>query len=151
VLTFTASSTATTGTSTITITGTASGVPTATTTISLTVAAAAATKCQVNYVITQNSSSSFGAVITILNTGTTNWTSWTMTWTFANNQTITSSYGVNLTTSGESITMTPAGSYDAAIAAGATLSGDIGFQGTWNGTTNAVPAISINGTACTMN
>ena len=43
-------------------------------------------------------------------------------------------------------------SYETArLAAGGTLSG-IGFNGTWNGTTNAIPtAFSLNGTACTVN
>jgi hypothetical protein len=41
--------------------------------------------------------------------------------------------------------------YNGSIAANGTLSG-IGFNGTWNGTTNAIPtAISLNGTACTVN
>ena len=41
--------------------------------------------------------------------------------------------------------------YNGSIAANGTLTG-IGFNGTWNGTTNAIPtAISLNGTACTVN
>jgi hypothetical protein len=39
-------------------------------------------------------------------------------------------------------------SYNGTIAAGATLSG-MGFNGTWNSITNAVPAsFAINGTTC---
>ena len=37
------------------------------------------------------------------------------------------------------------------IPAGGSYSG-FGFNGTWNGTTNAIPtAFSLNGTACTVN
>lgn len=51
-----------------------------------------------------------------------------------------------------SVSVPPAGSYDGVVNAGSsTPSGDLGFQATWPGGTNAVPAISINGTACTMN
>jgi hypothetical protein len=39
-------------------------------------------------------------------------------------------------------------SYNGTIAAGATYSG-VGFNGTWNGVTNAIPvSFAINGTTC---
>jgi len=88
----------------------------------------------------------------ILNTGTSNWTTWTMTWNFANGQKITagSFYGGTETHTVTSVSVPPAGSYDGVVNAGSsTPSGDLGFQATWPGGTNAVPAISINGTACT--
>ena len=51
--------------------------------------------------------------------------------------------GANVTVKNES--------YNGSLAAGATLTG-LGFNGTWNNSTNAVPtAISLNGTACTVN
>jgi hypothetical protein len=41
--------------------------------------------------------------------------------------------------------------YNGALYPGGSIS-SVGFEGTWNGTTNAVPAaISLNGTACTVN
>jgi hypothetical protein len=41
--------------------------------------------------------------------------------------------------------------YNGSIPAGGSATG-IGFNGTWNGTANAIPAaISLNGTACTVN
>jgi uncharacterized membrane protein len=151
VLTFTASATATAGTSTVTITGT-SGSLSATTTISLTVTTSGGTgmKCTVDYVISPQNSSAFGAAITIDNTGTTAWTSWTLTWTFANGQTVSSLWNGMETQSGANVTVKNE-SYNGSIAAGGSLSG-IGFNGTWNGTTNAIPtAFSLNGTACTVN
>src|ERR1039458_7057114 len=150
-LAFTASATATAGTSTVTITGT-SGSLSATTTISLTVTTSGGTgmKCTVDYVISPQNSSAFGAAITIDNTGTTAWTSWTLTWTFANGQTVSSLWNGMETQSGANVTVKNE-SYNGSIAAGGSLSG-IGFNGTWNGTTNAIPtAFSINGTACTVN
>jgi hypothetical protein len=148
VLTFTASATATVGTSTVTITGT-SGTTTATTTIALTVASSTPSTCTVDYVISPQNSSAFGAAITIVN-GSTAITSWTLTWTFANGQTISSLWNGIETQSGTAVTVKNE-PYNGSIAAGGTLTG-IGFNGTWNGTTNAIPtAISLNGTACTVN
>ena len=148
VLTFTASATATAGTSTITITGT-SGTTTATTTIALTVASSTPSTCTVDYVISPQNTSAFGAAITIVN-GSTAITSWTLSWTFANGQTISSLWNGIETQSGAVVTVKNE-PYNGSIAANGTLTG-IGFNGTWNGTTNAVPtAISLNGTACTVN
>ena len=54
------------------------------------------------------------------------------------------------TQSGANVTVTNE-SYNGSIAAGGSYTG-VGFNGTWNGTTNAVPtAFSLNGTACTVN
>jgi len=42
-------------------------------------------------------------------------------------------------------------SYNGGIPAGGSYTG-MGFNGTWNNTTNAIPAaFSLNGTACTVN
>jgi hypothetical protein len=151
VLTLTASSTATVGTATVTITGT-SGSLTATTTIALTVTTSggSGTKCTVDYTISPQNNSAFGAAITIDNTGTTAWTSWTLTWAFANGQTVSSLWNGIETQSGANVTVTNE-SYNSSVAAGGSVTG-VGFNGTWNGTTNAIPtAFSINGTACTVN
>jgi hypothetical protein len=148
VLMFTASATATTGTATVTITGT-SGSTTATTTITLTVVSSKPSTCTIEYVISPQNTSAFGATITIVN-GSTAVTSWTLTWTFANGQTVSQLWNGIETQSGANVTVKNE-SYNGSIAAGGTLSG-IGFNGTWNGTTNAIPtAFSLNGTACTVN
>ncbi len=147
VLTLTASSSATTGTSTITITG-SSGATTATTTIPLTVnASGSASGCHVTYTINGQWPDGFGASINLQNTGTTAWTSWTLTWTFANGQTITGLWDGNATQSGANVTVTSM-SYNGNVAAGATYSG-MGFNATWNNVTNAVPtSFAINGSTC---
>jgi uncharacterized membrane protein len=147
VLTLTASSSATAGTSTVTITGT-SGSVTASTTIALTVSASTTGfTCHVGYTISSQWSGNFGAGITIQNTGTTAISNWTLTWTFANGQTVTQLWNGTETQSGANVTVTNM-SYNGTIAAGATYSG-MGFNGTWNNTTNAVPAsFAINGTTC---
>ncbi len=148
VLIFTASATATTGAATVTITGT-SGSTTATTTIALTVAPSSSSGCTIDYAISPQNTSAFGATITIVN-GSTAITSWTLTWTFANGQTVSSLWNGIETQSGANVTVKNE-PYNGSIAANGTLTG-IGFNGTWNGTTNAIPtAFSLNGTACTVN
>ena len=150
VLTLTASATATAGTSTVTITGT-SGSTKATTTIALTVGTSGGgAKCEVDYTISPQNNTAFGAAITIKNTGSTALTSWTLTWAFANGQTVSSLWNGIETQSGANVTVKNE-PYNCSIAAGASLTG-IGFNGTWNGTTNAIPtAFSVNGTACAVN
>jgi len=151
VLTFTASATATTGTSTVTITGT-SGSTTAKTTIALTVSSSGGSACEVDYTISPQNSSQFGAAITIKNNGSTTLSGWSLTWTFANGQTIASSWNGTVSQSGANVTVSEqSGQSWENIPAGGSYSG-FGFNGTWNGTTNAIPtAFSLNGTACTVN
>ncbi|MGD0095412.1 MAG: cellulose binding domain-containing protein [Terracidiphilus sp.] len=109
--------------------------------------AAAQTACNVVYTISPQNTSAFGAAITINNTGTTAWTSWTLTWTFANGQTITSLWNGSETQSGSNVTVKNL-SYNGSVAAGGSVSG-VGFNGTWNGTTNAVPtSFAVNGVTC---
>ena len=155
-LTLTASSSAAIGSSTITITGT-SGSITASTSIDLTVSASSgggggSSACTVDYTISPQNSSAFGAAITIKNGGTTALSNWSLKWTFANGQTIASSWNGTVAQSGASVTVSQqAGQTWESIPAGGSYSG-FGFNGTWNGSTNAIPtAFSLNGTACTVN
>jgi VCBS repeat-containing protein len=150
-LTLTASAAATVGSSTITITGT-SGSTSATTTIALTVSSSGTTGsgCTIDYTISPQNSTAFGAAITIVNNGSTALSSWTLAWSFANGQTISSLWNGNETQSGANVTVTNE-SYNGSIPAGGSYTG-VGFNGTWSGTTNAIPtAFSLNGTACTVN
>ena len=151
VLTFTATSTATVGTATVTITGT-SGSTTAKTTIALTVSSGSSGACEVDYTISPQNSSQFGAAINIKNNGSTALSGWVLTWTFANGQTISGSWNGTVSQSGANVTVSEqSGQSWENIPAGGSYSG-FGFNGTWNGTTNAIPtAFSLNGTACTVN
>jgi hypothetical protein len=111
------------------------------------ITATAQTACKVVYTVSPQNSSAFGAAITINNTGTTAWTSWTLTWAFANGQTVTSLWNGTETQSGANVTVKNL-SYNGSITAGGSLSG-IGFNGTWNGATNAAPtSFAVNGTTC---
>ncbi|MFZ1087114.1 MAG: cellulose binding domain-containing protein [Terracidiphilus sp.] len=108
--------------------------------------------CHVGYTINGQWPGGFNAGLNIENTGTTAISNWTLTWSFANGQTIPagSLWNGNVTQSGANVTVTNE-SWNGSIAAGATLTG-VGFNGTWNGATNAVPTnFAINGTACSVN
>jgi endo-1,4-beta-xylanase len=153
-LTLTASSSAATGSSTITIEGT-SGSTTASTTITLTVNASSSGSsgaCTVDYKISQYNSSQFGATIGIVNNGSSTLSDWTLTWSFANGQTITSSWNGAVSQSGANVTVSEqSGQTWENIPPGGTYTG-FGFNGNWNGTTNAVPtSFKLDGTACTVN
>jgi len=148
VLTLTASSTAATGPATVTVTGTA-GSTTATTTIALTVSSStgAGFSCHVGYQISSQWPGGFGAAVTIENTGTTSISSWTLTWAFANGQTITQLWNGSEAQSGADVTVKNL-SYNGTIAGGQSYGG-MGFNGTWNNVTNAVPtSFAVNGVAC---
>jgi hypothetical protein len=108
--------------------------------------------CEVDYTISPQNSSQFGANITIKNGGTTALSSWVLTWSFANGQTIASSWNGAVAQSGANVTVSEqAGQSWENIPAGGSYSG-FGFNGTWNGVTNSIPAaFSLNGTACTVN
>ncbi len=152
VLTLTATSTAAAGAYTVTITGT-SGSTTASTTIALSVSSSGSGSgaCEVDYAITSQWQGGFGAAVTIKNGGTTTLSNWTLTWSFANGQTISGSWNGAVAQSGANVTVSeqPGQSWQN-IPAGGSYSG-FGFNGTWSGT-NAIPtAFSLNGTACTVN
>jgi hypothetical protein len=106
----------------------------------------------VKYTISPQNSSYFGATITIKNNGTTALSNWALAWSFANGQTISSSWNGTVSQSGSKVTVSEqTGQSWENIPAGGSYSG-FGFNGTWNGTTNAIPAaFSLNGTACTVN
>jgi len=147
-LTLTASPTAATGTFTVTVTGT-SGTISVSTPIQLTVSPAnqGGLACHIVYTIGSQWAGGFGAAITIENTGTTAIGNWSLTWSFANGQTVTQLWNGNEIQSGANVTVTNM-SYNGSIPAGGSYSG-MGFNGTWNNVTNAVPNnFVLNGTAC---
>ena len=103
--------------------------------------------CHIAYAITNQWQGGFGASITIENTGTTAISNWTLTWTFANGQSVTQLWNGNETQSGANVKVTNM-SYNGSISAGSSYTG-MGFNGSWNNSTNAVPtSFALNGTTC---
>jgi hypothetical protein len=105
---------------------------------------AAAQSCPVTFNIVNSWSGGFQGGITITNTGTTAINGWTLTWTFPGNQQISQLWGGNVTSQGETVTVTSL-SWDASIAPGATMS-SVGF--TANGTAATPTAFEFNGVVC---
>jgi endoglucanase len=148
ILTLMASSTAAAGNFTITVTGT-SGAVTSTTHFALNTSSTKGNgfACHIGYTLSSEWGGGFGAAITINNTGTTAISSWTLTWTFANGQTVTQLWNGNVTQSGANVSVTNE-SYNGSIASGGSYSA-MGFNGTWNNTTNASPtSFAVNGVPC---
>lgn len=102
--------------------------------------------CHVAYSIVNSWPGGFQAAITIQNTGSTAWSSWDLTWTFANGQTVYGLWNGVASKNGANVSVLSY-NYNGAIPAGGSYSG-VGFTGAWN-TTNTVPAsFAINGTTC---
>jgi hypothetical protein len=107
----------------------------------------AQTACNVVYTISSQWGGGFGTAINIQNTGTTAISNWTLTWAFANGQTVSQIWNGTETQSGANVTVTNL-SYNGSIPAGGSYSG-MGFNGTWNNVTNAIPtSFALNGVTC---
>jgi endo-1,4-beta-xylanase len=103
--------------------------------------------CHIDYTIDAQFFRGFLVMLDINNTGKTPISAWTLTWSFADGQTITSLFNGSLTQTGANVSVHNA-VYDGNIPAGGSLS-LVGFEGTWNGITNSIPtSFTLNGTAC---
>jgi endo-1,4-beta-xylanase len=101
--------------------------------------------CHVTYTRNSQWAGGFTAQVTIANTGTTAINGWSLTFTFPGDQKVSSNFNGGFSQSGENVTLTNA-SYNAAIAAGASITD--GFQGTWTSNDTSPASFSVNGTAC---
>ncbi len=81
------------------------------------------------------------------NTGTATVNGWTLKWSYANGQQITSLWNGTYTQSGANVTVNSL-SYNGTLAAGASTS--FGFNGSWTGTNTNPTAATLNGAACTV-
>lgn len=105
-----------------------------------------AQSCSVTYTITGSWAGGFQGSIAIKNTGTAAISSWTLQWIYSGNQQITTLWGGNVTSLGQTVTVTNV-SYDGNIPAGGTVTG-IGFIATYSGGNSVPTAFSLNGTLC---
>ncbi|MFC7481166.1 endo-1,4-beta-xylanase [Luedemannella flava] len=104
--------------------------------------------CRVTYAVAGQWPSGFQGDVKVTNTGTTAINNWTLTWTFANGQTISQLWNGSVTQSGANVSVAGA-AWNSSIAVNATV--NVGFLASWNDATNARPtAFSLNGTACTV-
>lgn len=101
--------------------------------------------CSVHYTVTSQWQGGFGASVTINNTATTTISGWTLTWTFANGQTITQLWNGNPTQSGGNVSVTNL-SYNSTIAPGSNT--NFGFNGSWSGSNTNPTSFKLNGVTC---
>ena len=104
--------------------------------------------CKVTYTVTNQWQGGFGANISITNTSSTAWSSWTLKFTFPGSQQVTQLWNGNVTQSGSSVTVTNA-SYNGQVPAGAAISPGPGFNGSWNGSNPNPTSFTVNGATCT--
>ncbi|HXR66806.1 MAG TPA: cellulose binding domain-containing protein [Ktedonobacteraceae bacterium] len=136
-----------TNTPTATPTNTPTATPTNTPTATPTQTSGAS--CKVQYVITNQWNTGFGASFTITNTGSTAINGWNLQFSFPNGQTITQLWNGSYTQSGSAVTITNV-SYNGSIPAGGTVSSEPGFNGAWSGTNSPPTAFTLNGGACSV-
>ncbi|GAA1610690.1 cellulase family glycosylhydrolase [Actinoplanes couchii] len=95
--------------------------------------------CTATYTVTGSWQGGFQGDVKVT-AGSSAITNWTVTWTFANGQTVSNAWGATVSSSGSAVTARNA-AWNGALAAGAST--NFGFLGSWNGA-NAVPAVSCS-------
>jgi cellulase/cellobiase CelA1 len=96
-------------------------------------------RCRATYRVANQWQGGFQAEVTVTNiTTATQMTSWSLSFTFANGQTITQMWSASYTQTGSSVSVRNA-SYNGSLAPNASTT--FGFLANWNGT-NSVPALS---------
>ncbi len=107
---------------------------------------AAAPACSITYTNQNDWGAGATIAVTITNTGTDAYTSWTIAWTFPGNQVITSAWNVTYTQSGAAVSASNLG-YNGTIGpnGGST---SFGFNLNYSGTNAAPASFSVNGAAC---
>ena len=99
-------------------------------------AAAATTSCSAAYSVQTDWGTGFTASLTVTNNGTAAITGWTVTWTYAGNQKLSSGWSGTWSQSGETVTVANA-SWNGSLSAGSSTQAGANF--TYTGT-NAAPA-----------
>lgn len=95
--------------------------------------------CSATYAVVGQWPGGFQGEVTV-KAGSSAISRWTVSWTFANGQTVTQAWSSTLTSSGATVTASNA-AWNGSLAAGASTT--FGFIGTWNGT-NPVPTVSCS-------
>lgn len=106
----------------------------------------AAVPCTVDYKVQNQWGTGFTAAVTITNNSAAK-SSWSLKWSYAGNQKVTSGWNAKISQSGTAVTAANE-SYNGSLPTGGSAS--FGFQGTYSGT-NAVPAtFTLDGVTCNV-
>jgi hypothetical protein len=102
--------------------------------------------CHVVYTKASEWAGGFTANVTVNDTGSTSWSSWTLKFAFPGDQKVTNAWNATVTQSGAAVTAVNA-SYNGSVAPGGNAS--FGFQGTWTANDSPPTSFTVNGTTCT--
>ncbi|MFF7990543.1 glycoside hydrolase family 6 protein [Kitasatospora xanthocidica] len=116
----------------------------ATATVLSTSAGAASAGCRVDYQVSNQWDTGFGANVVVTNTGDP-LSSWTLEWTFAGTQQVTQGWNATIGQSGAAVTARNV-SYNGSLATGGSTS--FGFNGSYSGANTTPTAFKLNGVAC---
>lgn len=106
----------------------------------------AATGCEVTYSVSSEWSGGFAGNVAVTNLGTPV-NDWTLTWTFSAGQQVTQGWSATYSQTGAQVTARSL-AWNGSLGTGGQAT--IGFNGTWNGSTNPAPTdFALNGTLCT--
>ncbi|MCX5062578.1 MULTISPECIES: glycoside hydrolase family 6 protein [unclassified Streptomyces] len=109
-------------------------------------AGVAAVPCTVDYKVQNQWDTGFTAAVTVTNNGAAK-SSWSVKWSYAGNQKVTSGWNAKVSQSGADVTAANE-TYNAALTTGGSVS--FGFQGTYSGS-NAIPAtFKLDGVTCNV-
>ena len=108
--------------------------------------AEAAPGCKVDYTITNQWDTGFGATVTVTNLGDPISGGWTLSWDFPGNQQVQQGWNGNFGQQGTRVTVRDAG-WNGSLGTGATVSP--GFNGSYTGTNGKPAVFTLNGTTCT--
>ncbi|MFD0574094.1 cellulose binding domain-containing protein [Kitasatospora gansuensis] len=107
-------------------------------------AQAAETRCQATYSVQNDWGSGFQSSVTITNLGAA-WTSWTLGYSYAGNQALSSGWNGAWTQSGKNVTVTSL-SWNADVPSGGTVTPAATFS--YSGTNTAPTVFTVNGVVC---
>ncbi|MFJ4974072.1 glycoside hydrolase family 6 protein [Streptomyces coeruleorubidus] len=106
----------------------------------------AAVPCTVDYKVQNQWNTGFTTAVTITNNSAAK-SSWSLKWSYAGNQKVTSGWNAKISQSGADVTVANE-SYNAQLATGGSVS--FGFQGSYSGS-NAIPAtFTLDGVTCNV-
>ncbi|MGW3204936.1 glycoside hydrolase family 6 protein [Streptomyces sp. NPDC001135] len=109
-------------------------------------AATSSIPCSVDYKVQNQWDTGFTAAVTITNNAAAK-SSWSLKWSYAGNQQVTSGWNAKITQGGATVTAANE-SYNSSLASGGSVS--FGFNGTYTGT-NALPAtFTLDGVTCNV-
>ncbi|RSM55941.1 cellulose 1,4-beta-cellobiosidase [Amycolatopsis sp. WAC 01376] len=108
--------------------------------------AEAAPGCKVDYTITNQWDTGFGATVTVTNLGDPISGGWTLSWDFPGDQRVQQGWNGTFGQQGTRVTVKDAG-WNGSIGTGATVSP--GFNGSHSGTNGKPAVFTLNGTTCT--